>query len=66
MEIFERIFEQINDNDLLYFDITHGFRYLPMHGGIGKLCQIFKMALVKALLTAITNRETGKVLKLPS
>lgn len=29
-EIFERIFERIEDNDELYFDITHGFRYLPM------------------------------------
>lgn len=28
--IFERIFEQIQEYDELYFDITHGFRYLPM------------------------------------
>ncbi len=29
-EIFEIIFKQIQDNDQLYFDLTHGFRYLPM------------------------------------
>ena len=28
--IFERVFEKIEPNDELYFDITHGFRYLPM------------------------------------
>lgn len=28
--IFERVFERIEANDELYFDITHGFRYLPM------------------------------------
>lgn len=30
LEIFMRIFEKINDKDELYFDLTHGFRYLPM------------------------------------
>lgn len=29
-EIFERVFEKIQDGDELYFDLTHGFRYLPM------------------------------------
>ena len=29
-KIFERIFREINDDDELYFDLTHGFRYLPM------------------------------------
>lgn len=29
-QIFERVFAEINDGDHLYFDITHGFRYLPM------------------------------------
>jgi len=28
--IFNRIFEIINEGDELYFDITHGYRYLPM------------------------------------
>lgn len=29
-EIFETIFDQIRENDEIYFDITHGFRFLPM------------------------------------
>lgn len=29
-QIFGRIFEVIEDGDELYFDLTHGFRYLPM------------------------------------
>lgn len=29
-EIFERTFEKIQDEDELYFDLTHGYRYLPM------------------------------------
>lgn len=29
-EIFERTFEIIQDGDELYFDLTHGFRILPM------------------------------------
>lgn len=28
--IFQRTFEKIKDEDELYFDFTHGFRYLPM------------------------------------
>lgn len=30
MEIFSRIFSFIGKEDRLYFDLTHGFRYLPM------------------------------------
>lgn len=29
-EIFNRIYEVLEEGDELYFDITHGFRYLPM------------------------------------
>lgn len=29
-DIFTRSFEQIKEEDTLYIDITHGFRYLPM------------------------------------
>lgn len=29
-EIFERVFSELQDGDELYFDLTHGFRYLPM------------------------------------
>lgn len=28
--IFERVFNELQDEDELYFDLTHGFRYLPM------------------------------------
>lgn len=30
MEIFSRLFSFIGKEDRLYFDLTHGFRYLPM------------------------------------
>lgn len=29
-EVFDEIFKLLKDNDEIYFDITHGFRYLPM------------------------------------
>lgn len=29
-EVFDTVFKLLNDDDELYFDITHGFRYLPM------------------------------------
>lgn len=29
-EIFEKVFSLLKDGDELYFDVTHGFRYLPM------------------------------------
>lgn len=29
-EIFKTIYDEIQENDELYFDITHAFRYLPM------------------------------------
>lgn len=29
-QIFDIVFEKLQDGDELYFDITHGFRYLPM------------------------------------
>lgn len=30
MDIFSRLFSHLNSGDELYFDLTHGFRYLPM------------------------------------
>lgn len=29
-QIFERVFDVLKEGDELYFDLTHGFRYLPM------------------------------------
>lgn len=28
--VFGRIYDKLENNDLLYFDLTHAFRYLPM------------------------------------
>lgn len=28
--VFDTVYEKLNDEDEIYFDITHGFRYLPM------------------------------------
>lgn len=30
MQIFIKVYESIDDGDEVYFDVTHGFRYLPM------------------------------------
>jgi len=30
MEIFRTIFDEIDENDEIIFDVTHSFRYLPM------------------------------------
>lgn len=29
-QIFERVYSELQEDDTLYFDLTHGFRYLPM------------------------------------
>ena len=29
-EIFDKLYKSLDDNDELYFDLTHSFRYLPM------------------------------------
>lgn len=61
-EIFERVFSKIQDNDELYFDITHGFRYLPML--ILVLCDYSKF-LKHVIIKSITygnydvSRELG-------
>ena len=48
--IFERIFEQIKDGDSLFFDITHGFRYLPMLTLVlGNYTKFLKKAIVKSI-----------------
>ncbi len=50
MDIFSRVFSLINDGDELYFDITHGFRYLPMVtivlGNYSKLLRGAKVAWI--------------------
>ena len=61
-EIFERVFKKINDDDELYFDITHGFRYLPML--VMVLCNYSKF-LKKVTVKSITygNFEVARKLR---
>ncbi len=48
--IFERVFEHIEDDDSLYFDITHGFRYLPMLTLVlGNYTKFLKKTKVKSI-----------------
>ncbi len=60
-EIFERVFDKINEGDHLYFDITHGFRYLPML--VMVLCNYSKF-LKKITVESITygNFEVARKL----
>ena len=57
--IFDKIFQQINEGDELYFDITHGFRYLPML--VLVLCS-YSRFLKKVKIRSITygNYEVAK------
>lgn len=48
--IFNRIFEKIQEGDELYFDLTHGFRYLPMLSLVlGNYCRFLKSTVVKQI-----------------
>lgn len=60
--IFERVFEKIEVEDELYFDITHGFRYLPML--ILVLCNYSKF-LKKVTIKSITygNYEVARTIQ---
>ena len=60
-EVFERVFDKINEGDHLYFDITHGFRYLPML--VMVLCNYSKF-LKKITVESITygNFEVARKL----
>jgi len=49
-EIFERTFNEIEKGDELYFDITHGFRYLPMLILVlGNYAKFLKDVVVKSI-----------------
>lgn len=60
-EIFNMVFENVKEGDQLYFDITHGFRYLPML--ILVLCNYSKF-LKNVSIQSITygNYEVAKEL----
>ena len=62
LQIFERVFREINREDELYFDITHGFRYLPMLTLV--LCNYSKF-VKKVKVESITygNYEVAKKLR---
>lgn len=61
-QIFERVFELIKDGDELYFDLTHGFRYLPMLILVlGNYAKFLKGVKVKSITYGnyeARNRET--------
>ena len=48
--IFEHVFDCIQEGDELYFDLTHGFRYLPMLVLVlGNYSKFLKNAVVKSI-----------------
>lgn len=49
-DIFERVFDYLEDGDNVYFDITHGFRYLPMLTVVlGNYAKFLKQVSVKSI-----------------
>lgn len=49
-DIFARVFELIQEGDELYFDLTHGFRYLPMLILVlGNYSKLLKNVVVKSI-----------------
>lgn len=65
-EIFNRVFDLLEEGDTLYFDLTHGFRYLPM---LALVMGNYAKFLKKATVASITygnfegrNRDTDEAL----
>ena len=49
-QIFSDIYKVLNDEDELYFDLTHGFRYLPMLVLVlGNYAKFLKNTIVKSI-----------------
>lgn len=49
-DIFDTIYNLLQDGDELYFDITHGFRYLPMYVVVlGNYAKFLKNVTVKGI-----------------
>lgn len=65
-EIFNRVYEVIHDGDELYFDLTHGFRYLPMLIlTLGNYARYLKNVSIKSITYGNfegRNRETNEAL----
>lgn len=50
LEIFQRVYEKIQEGDELYFDVTHGFRYLPMLSIVlGNYAKTLKNVTIKSI-----------------
>lgn len=50
MELFMRVFKELNEGDELYFDVTHGFRILPMLALVlGNYAKFLKKVTVKSI-----------------
>lgn len=57
-DIFDAIYDLLQDGDQLYFDITHGFRYLPMFAIVlGNYAKLLKNVTVKGITYG--NFEAG-------
>ncbi len=65
-EIFNRVYAVIQDGDELYFDLTHGFRYLPMLIlTLGNYARYLKNVSIKSITYGNyegRNRETNEAL----
>lgn len=60
-EIFSQLFAQIEEGDELYFDLTHGFRYLPMLVLVfSNYIRFLKNATVKHLSYGSYDPDTKK------
>lgn len=64
LEIFDRLFGEIKVGDELYFDITHGFRYLPMLVvTLGNYAKFLRDVVVKSITYGnfeARNRDTNE------
>lgn len=59
--IFDKIYELLKDGDELYFDITHGFRYLPMFVIVlGNYAKFLKNITVKGITYGNFEARTEK------
>lgn len=63
-QIFDRVFGLFQEDDELYFDLTHGFRYLPMLILVlGNYSKLLKNAIVKNITYGnyeARNKETNE------
>lgn len=63
-QIFDRVFGVIQEGNELYFDLTHGFRYLPMLILVlGNYSKLLKNVVVKSITYGnyeVRNKETNE------